>query len=170
MRLFAKRWMLDSLLATALVFAVPQAARAQDLGIAVGSSAPSAKVTTLDGKEVDLSQHLGKGVVVMEFWATWCPNCQELEPTLLNVLKKYDKQVQFIGVAVSVNQNPTRVKAYVDKHGLPGVQVFDTKGNATGAYDVPATSYVVVVNKAGKVVYTGLGGKQDLEAAIKKAL
>jgi thiol-disulfide isomerase/thioredoxin len=106
----------------------------------------------------------------MEFWATWCPNCQELEPSLLSVLKKYDKQVQFIGVAVSVNQNPARVKAYVDKHGLPGVHVFDTKGNATGAYDVPATSYVVVVNKAGKVVYTGLGGKQDLEAAIKKAL
>ena len=47
---------------------------------------------------------------------------------------------------------------------------FDTKGEATGAYDAPATSYVVVFNKAGKVVYTGLGGKQDLEAAIKKAL
>ena len=170
MRLFAKRWMLHSLVASALVLAAPRAARAQDLGIAVGSSAPSAKVTTLDGKEVDLSQYLGKGVVVMEFWATWCPNCQELEPTLLSVLKKYDKQVQFIGVAVSVNQNPTRVKAHVDKHGLPGVQVFDTKGSATGAYDVPATSYVVVVNKAGKVVYTGLGGKQDLDAAIRKAL
>ena len=123
MRLFAKRWMLDSLLAAALVFVAPQAVRAQDLGIAVGSSAPSAKVTTLDGQEVDLSQHLGKGVVVMEFWATWCPNCQELEPTLLNVLKKYDKQVQFIGVAVSVNQNPTRVKAYVDKHGLLDIGV-----------------------------------------------
>ena len=165
----AKHLVLDSLLATALVFAAPQVARAQDLGIEVGSSAPGAKVTTLDGKEIDLSQYLGKGVVVMEFWATWCPNCQELEPSLLNVLKKYG-QVQFVGVAVSVNQNPTRVKAYVEKHGLPGIHVFDTKGNATGAYDVPATSYVVVVNKAGKVVYTGLGGKQDLEAAIKKAL
>jgi len=52
----------------------------------------------------------------------------------------------------------------------PGDYYFDTKSNATGAYDVPATSYVVVINKAGKVVYTGLGGKQDLEAAIKKAL
>ena len=62
------------------------------------------------------------------------------------------------------------MKAFVEKHGLPGDQFFDTKGNATGAYDVPATSYVVVINKAGKVVYTGLGGKQDLEAAIKKAL
>ena len=166
----ARRWVLDSLFATALVFAAPQVARAQDLGIEVGSSAPGAKVTSLDGKEVELAQYLGKGVVVMEFWATWCPNCQELEPALLNVLKKYQGQVQFIGVAVSVNQNPARVKAYVEKHGLPGIHFFDTKGNATGAYDAPATSYVVVVNKAGKVVYTGLGGKQDLEAAIKKAL
>jgi predicted transcriptional regulator len=62
------------------------------------------------------------------------------------------------------------VRAYVAKHGIPGDQVFDTKGNATGAYDVPATSYVVVIDRTGKVVYTGLGGDQDLEKAIKKAL
>jgi len=144
--------------------------RAQDVGLEIGTPAPSAKVHTLDGKEVDLSSYIGKGVVVMEFWATWCPNCAELEPTLLNVLKKYDKQVTFVGVAVSVNQSPARVKAYVEKHKMPGEHVFDTKGNATGAYDAPATSYVLVINKAGKVVYTGLGGKQNLDAAIKKAL
>jgi peroxiredoxin len=78
--------------------------------------------------------------------------------------------VKFVGMAVSVNQSPERVKAFVEKHGLPGDQYFDTKGNATGAYDVPATSYVVVINKAGKIVYTGLGGRQNLDAAIKKAL
>ena len=163
----AKAWGL--VLATMLI-AAPARAHAQDLGIEVGSTAPSAKVQTLDGKEADLSQYFGKSVVVIEFWATWCPNCKELEPTLLQVLKKYDKQVKFVGVAVSVNQNAERVKAYVEKHALPGDHVFDNKGNATGAYDAPATSYVVVVNKAGKVVYTGLGGKQNLEAAIKKAL
>ncbi len=38
------------------------------------------------------------------------------------------------------------------------------------AYDVPATSFVVVINKGGKVVYTGLGGQQNLDAAIRKAL
>jgi peroxiredoxin len=84
--------------------------------------------------------------------------------------KKYGAQVKFIGIAVSVNETPEKVKAFVEKHGLPGEHFFDTKGNASGAYDAPATSYVVVVNKAGKVVYTGLGGKQDLETAIKKAL
>jgi thiol-disulfide isomerase/thioredoxin len=168
-----ERWNARVALASivALVLAAaPTRAWSQDLGIEVGSTAPSAKVHTLDGKEADLSQYTGKTPVVMEFWATWCPNCKELEPTLLEAAKKYGTQVKFVGVAVSVNETPERVKAFVAKHGLPGDQYFDTKGNATGAYDVPATSYVVVINKAGKVVYTGLGGKQNLEAAIKKAL
>lgn len=149
---------------------VPALSQAQDLGIEVGSAAPAARLHTLDGKETDLAQYIGKTPVVMEFWAIWCPNCKELEPALLAAAKKYDKQVKFLGIAVSVNQSPEKVKAFVAKHGLPGDQLFDTKGNATGAYDVPATSYVVVLNKAGKVVYTGLGGKQNIEAAIRKAL
>lgn len=150
--------------------ATPAKAWSQDLGIEIGSVAPTAKVHTLDGKEADLSQYTGKTPVLMEFWATWCPNCAELEPTIVAAAKKFGTQIKFVGVAVSVNESPARVKAFVAKHGLPGDQYFDTKGDATGAYDVPATSYVVVLNKAGKVVYTGLGGKQNLEAAIKKAL
>ena len=149
---------------------VPSVLRAQDLGIEVGATAPAAKVFTLDGKEANLSQYIGKTAVVMEFWAVWCPNCKELEPAMHAAAKKYGAQVKFVGVAVSINESPERVKAYVAKYGLAGDQYFDTKGEASGAYDVPATSYVVVINKAGKIVYTGLGGKQDLEAAIKKAL
>lgn len=156
--------------ALTMTLAAPREVAAQDLGIELGSTAPGAKVATLDGKDADLSGYIGKMPVVMEFWATWCPNCKELEPTLLSVAKKYAGQVRFIGVAVSVNETPDRVKTFVEKHGLPGDQFFDTKGNATGAYDVPATSYVVVLDKKGKVVYTGLGGKQDLDAAIKKAM
>ena len=143
---------------------------AQDIGLQVGSAAPAASVQTLDGKTVDLAQYVGKTPVLMEFWATWCSNCKELEPAMKSLHQKYGSRVAFLGVAVSVNQSPERVKAYVEKHGLPWTQLFDRKGEATGAYDVPATSYVVVVDKAGKVVYTGLGGKQDLESALRKAL
>ena len=155
---------------TTLGFAPVRGALAQDIGIEIGAQAPGASVETLDGKQVDLSQYLGKGPVLIEFWATWCPNCRELEPHLKAVHAKYGNQVKFIGVSVSVNQSPDRVKAYVAKHGVPGDQLFDRAGKATGAYDVPATSYVVVLDKSGKVVYTGLGGDQDLEKAIKKAM
>ena len=153
-----------------LGFAPARRALAQDSGIEIGARAPGAAVETLDGKKVDIAQYVGKAPVFIEFWATWCPNCRELEPHLKAVHAKYGNQVKFIGVSVSVNQSPDRVKAYVAKHGIPGDQLFDRNGAATGAYDVPATSYVVVLDKSGKVVYTGLGGDQDLEKAIKKAL
>lgn len=143
---------------------------AQDIGLELGTAAPTAKVETLDGKPADLSTYVGKTPVLLEFWATWCANCHELEPTMKAMHAKYGKRMSFVGVAVSVNQSPERVKAYVAKHKLPWIQVFDRRGEASGAYDAPATSYVVVLNRKGEVVYTGLGGKQDLEAAIKKAL
>jgi thiol-disulfide isomerase/thioredoxin len=108
--------------------------------------------------------------VLMEFWATWCPNCKELEPTMQAMNTKYGSKIAFVGVAVSVNQNPALARKYVDKHKLRWTQLYDTKGTATEAYDVPATSYVVLVDKNGKVVYTGVGGKQDLEKAIQKVM
>lgn len=152
-----------------IVAAAVSPLRAQESGIPVGNVAPGAKLETLDGKPAELKEYLGKLPVVMEFWATWCPNCKELEPAMLAVQKKYAGKVQFVGVAVSVNESPELVRRYVDKHGLAGVQFYDRKGTAIDAYDVPATSFVVVISKAGKVVYTGLGGTQDLEAAIAKA-
>ena len=144
--------------------------QAQEIGIAVGAVAPAAKLETLDGKPADLSQFIGKGPVVIEFWATWCPSCKELEPAMLAAQKKYAGKVQFVGVAVSVNESPELVRRYTQKHGLAGAQFYDRKGIAIDAYDVPATSFVVVVGKNGRVVYSGLGGKQDLDAAIRKAL
>lgn len=145
-------------------------AAAQDIGLELGSKPGAATVETLDGTSVDLAQYVGKKPVLMEFWATWCGNCTALEPTMLAMHKKYGTQVEFLGIAVSINQSVPRVKAYVAKHQLPWTQLYDRKGEAGGAYDVPATSYVVVLDKTGKVVYTGLGGSQDLESALKKAI
>jgi thiol-disulfide isomerase/thioredoxin len=155
-------------LAAFVFIAAPLAA--QESGIAVGSKAPSAKLETLDGKPADIGAFLGKGPVLIEFWATWCENCRDLEPAMLAAQKKYAGKVEFVGVAVSVNQSPELVRRYVAKHGLTGTQLYDRKGASIDAYEVPATSFVVVINKAGKIVYSGLGGKQDLDAAIKKAL
>lgn len=157
------------LLALALLLA-PLSLRAQEAGIPVGSHAPAATVQSLDGKPVDLGQWVGKTPVLLEFWATWCSNCKELEPAMVAAQKKYGARVKFIAVAVSVNQSRELVRRFVTKHALPAEVLFDRTGAATDAYDVPATSYVVVLDRAGKVVYTGLGGTQDLEVAIGKAL
>ena len=145
-------------------------AGAQGVGLDLGSPGPAAAVVTLDWKAANLSSYVGKGPVLFEFWATWCENCRELMPTMKAVEEKYSKQIKFVAVAVSVNQTPERVKAFLEKYPMAMDVFFDRDGHATDVYDAPATSYIVVLDKAGKVVYTGVGGKQNVEAAIKKAL
>jgi len=161
------------LLAAGVLFvsALPASAiAAQDLGIKVGATAPGAPVETLDGKATDLATLLAGRTTVMEFWATWCPNCKQLEPTIAAAHAKYADRVQFIAVAVSLNQSVERVKAYQQRYKLPFTFVYDRRGDASEAYDAPATSYIVIVNAAGKVTYTGVGGRQDLDTAIAAAL
>jgi thiol-disulfide isomerase/thioredoxin len=161
-----------SILAAAMLVASAALAPldAQAIGLPIGTVAPAAAVQTLDGKPVDLKQYIGKTPVVIEFWATWCPNCKDLEPTFQALARKYGSRVRLLGVAVSMNQSPARVKAYAEKHALPLEVLWDHDGIATDVYSAPATSYVVVVDTAGKVVYTGLGGKQDLDAVVAKLL
>jgi thiol-disulfide isomerase/thioredoxin len=158
------------LVPTAVVAMTPSRARAQDGGIEVGAHAPSATVRTLDGKIVDLSSIIGPGPAVVEFWAAWCPNCKELEPALTAAQSKYGSQVRFVTVAVAINESMERVQKHVAAHKIPGTVVYDAQGNAAGAYDAPATSYVVVIDRTGRVAYTGVGGTQDVDAAIKKVL
>lgn len=161
---------MKKILVALLIAGFAPTAGAQDLGIQVGKRAPAAMVKDLAGKPVDLGSYVGKTPMLIEFWATWCGNCRHLEPSLLAAQKKYGKKVRFIGVAVSVNQSPERVKLYAARHKLTHQILFDDAGDATDKYEVPATSYIVVINKKGNVVYTGLGGDQNIEAALKKAL
>ena len=166
-----RNMILRAAVALALVaLAAAPAAAQDDVGLPLGTQAPNPAVFTLDGRPANLGAYIGKTPMLIEFWATWCPNCRELRPTMDAMAAKYGKQIQFVGIAVSVNENPARVKAFVAKYHLPGINFFDTNGDASDKYAAPATSYVVVVNKAGRVVYTGVGGSQDLEAAIRKAL
>jgi len=155
--------------AAAIVALAAAPAAAQDLGIAVGEKAPGGPLETLTGQTVDLASYLGKQPTVIEFWATWCGNCKQLEPALRAAHAKYGTTVRFVTVAVSVNQSIQRVKAWQRANTMPGDMLYDRKGTVSGAYDVPATSYVVVADKTGKIVYTGVGGTQNIDAAIAKA-
>lgn len=138
-------------------------------GIVVGASAPAVVVTDIAGNQVRVAPKLGQPMLI-EFWATWCEFCERLEPTMKAVNAKYGKQVQFAAIAVNVNQSPARVVKHVKQRSLTYPVYYDASGKATQAYEVAATSFVVIIDKHGKVAYTGVGDKQDLDAAIKKVL
>lgn len=164
---------LKTLAIAAAVFAlspVNAVVNGQDLGLPLGSKPRATTVHTLDGKAVDLSRYIGKTPVLIEFWAMWCSNCRELMPALTAAEKKFGDRVKFVVLAVAINQSPERVRKYMAAHPQKHETLFDTEGKAAAEFDAPATSYVVILDRAGRVVYTGLGGKQDLEKGLAKAL
>ena len=142
--------------------------RAQESGIAVGSAAPAVSVRDLDGNTVDLGQYIGKKPMLLEFWATWCELCEQLLPRVRGAQAMYGSAVEFIGINVTVNQTPARVRRYLQEHQPPFRTLYDDEGASTRAYQVPATSYVVIIDRAGKVAYTGSGGTQDLDTPLRR--
>jgi thiol-disulfide isomerase/thioredoxin len=166
----SSRFIPTAVAAIALLAGTSLTVGAQGVGLPIGTTAPGAAVQSLDGKAVDLAQYVGKTPVVLEFWATWCPLCKKLEPALEIARQKYAGRVTFVSVGVNNNQTPEKQKAYAAEKQIGGEFVFDKDGNAVSAYKAPHTSYLVVIDAAGKVAYTGVGGDQDVAAAVAKGV
>jgi len=152
----------------ALGLGSPGGAVAQDdeLGIVIGTRPEAVTIEDLDGRPVDLDQFIGKKPVLLEFWATWCPLCAALFPRIEAAHARFGNQVEFVVVAVAVNQSQRTIKRHLTRHPMPFRVLWDANGQAVRAFQAPSTSYVVVLDSAGRVAYTGLGAEQDIEAAL----
>ncbi len=170
----SRRTTLSALARSAVLLAgiaagVARGANAQDEdGLAVGTPAPVVAIHDLDRKTVDLGRYIGKRPVFLEFWATWCEVCAALLPHVRAMHAQFGDKVEFVGVNVSVNQTPARVRRYLAEHKPPFRTLYDDQGKSTRAYRVPTTSYVVIVDRHGRVAYTGSGADQRFDAVLRK--
>lgn len=137
------------------------------VSLAAGTVGPGAELEDLDGNPVDLSAYFVSEVpTLIEFWASWCENCEALQPQLDEIKATYGDQVNVIAVAVAVSQSLRRVRRHVEEHGASYPYLWDARGNAVRAYEAPTTSVVVILDGAGQVAYTGVGAGQDLVGAM----
>ena len=150
---------------------VPLSAQDEHIGIPIGATPPAVTIETLEGAPVDLGTVIGKKPVLLEFWATWCPLCEALFPKLEAAQRRYAGKIDVVIIAVAVNQTKRSIVRHLERHPMAFATVYwDTDGRATRAFQAPSTSYVVTLDAAGKVVYTGLGEEQDIEKAIRRAV
>ena len=113
------------------------------------------KYTAVDGTAVDLATMRGK-VVLVDFWATWCPPCRGEVPNVVAAYTKYHDQ-GFEIVGVSLDQNKDSLLAFTKEHGMVWPQYFDGKGwqNAIATnYGINSIPRMWLVNKQGMVVDT----------------
>ena len=158
---------LAALILAILAFGQTTAA-AQEISLALGTAAPSATMEDLDGNAVDILDYIEEGkATLIEFWASWCEQCEALQPQLDQIHAEMGERVNVVAVAVAVSQSQRRVKRHVEDHGIAYPYLWDDSGNGVKAYEIPGTSIVVILDAAGKVAYTGTGADQDLIGAVR---
>ena len=121
--------------------------------VKAGTHAPDFKMKTIDGKTFKLSQLKGK-TVVLDFWASWCPDCRKDAPEVVRMYKEYAPQgIEFVGVSMDTDVEAWRKAC--EQFGITYTQVSELKKfketDIAKAYGVKWIPSMVVIDKEGKV-------------------
>ena len=120
-----------------------------DTGVLLATSLPD-----LQGERRQVGEWRGK-VLVVNFWATWCKPCMFEMPEVKNIWKKY-KSDQFIIIGVSLDNNESELRSYLEREGITWPQYFDGKywnndiAVSYGVKSIPATFLVAAQRDEGK--------------------
>jgi thiol-disulfide isomerase/thioredoxin len=127
------------------------------------------KFTAVDGTKIDLSSMKGK-VVLIDFWATWCPPCRGEVPNVVAAYKKYhDKGFEIVGI--SLDSDKSALLAFTKEHDMTWPQYFDGAGwdnKISKGFGIDSIPAMWIVGKDGKVATTN--GRDDLAGQVDKLL
>ena len=148
---------------------VAQALEAMVNKIGVGDS-PELSATTLEGKEISLAEFKGK-VVLIDFWATWCPPCIEGLPEIKKAYHAY-KDKGFEIIAISLDQSIEPLEEFIAEEDLNWINVFDAdqKSSLADQFNVTSIPSLYLLDQEGKIVALNPRGEGVLEAELAKLL
>jgi len=135
--------------------------------------APDFVLERIDGKGAPLRLSELRGqVVLLDFWATWCPPCLAMMPTLHELYRDWHPRgAEFVGID-SDGPMATRedLRAFLTQNPFPYPVVLDDR-NAGGAYGVSSIPHLVVIGRDGRIVRVFVGGvgREQLDAALAAA-
>jgi peroxiredoxin len=121
-----------------------------------GFAAPNFTLQTQDDETVSLTDLRGQ-VVLVNFWATWCPPCRAEMPAIQHVYEQHKDQ-GFTVLAVDVQEGDAQVTAFADEQGLTFPILIDRDGSVAARYQVRAMPSTFFVDQAGVIREVTLGG------------
>lgn len=120
-----------------------------------GETAPTFSASDIEGGEFRLQDFRGE-VVVLNFWATWCPQCEDEIPAFETVWREVAAEgVQFVGVAM--NDSASAVSAVANEQGITFPLIVEEESQITSAYGVTAVPETFIIDQDGNVAFIHIG-------------
>ena len=162
--IYRPNMLLSSALALSVIL-MTSCTTSKDDSAMIGQPAPSFTLSDLAGNEFGLEQARGN-VVLIDFWATWCPPCLRALPHIQAIHAKFDgKGLIVLGIN---NEDPAKVAQFATDKGLTFRTLSDPSGGVFDAYDVEGIPTTVLIDAEGVVrrVYVGYTAEEELLSAL----
>ncbi len=132
--------------------------------------APALKLKDIEGKSHDLAKLRGK-VVLINFWATWCPPCRREMPSMERLAQRFKGQ-PFVVLAVDVGEDPDTIETFTSQLDttLTFPILLDTRSHAMRAWPVAGLPTTFLVDKKGRIVASAIGGREFDHPEMVKAV
>lgn len=114
-----------------------------------GEASVDVTINDLEGKTVTLSQFKGK-VVILNFWATWCPPCREEMPSMDALYQKF-KGKDLVMLAASIDENPKTVSDFMKKNNYTMPAYHDPNKKAGSVYGITGVPETFIIGKNGMI-------------------
>ncbi len=128
---------------------------------------PSIEIETITGQKLNLSDLKGK-IVLINFWATWCPPCREEMPYFEEIYRRY-REKGFTIIAVSVDANENFVKDFVKDYDISFPVSMDKEG-LSDMFGVSSLPMSFLYDESGKLIKRKIGAYFSLEEDLKELL
>jgi thiol-disulfide isomerase/thioredoxin len=112
--------------------------------------APNFRITTFQGQDLSLKQFAGK-IVVLDFWATWCPPCRESVPELRDLTRKYDPS-KLVLISISADEDDSAWRQFITDQKMAWPQYRDADKRLTTAFTVRAYPTYLVIDGDGVII------------------
>ena len=145
--------------------------QAERSALMIGDQTPRVTLPDASGVRVTIPDDLKGKVVVIHFWADWCPHCTKEMPVLDSLFDQYRNQGLLV-VGVNVKQTPDIVQAYGKRLHLSFPLLLDADGKTAQRYDVTVLPRTFFIDRQGNIRYKlhGEAAEEDLRSLILKTL
>ena len=133
--------------------------------------APLFTLKTIKGEKYSLAQNLGKGPIVVSFWATWCGPCILEMKNMKKIYEKYaPRGVQMLSISVDDNKSQPQIQSLVHSFSFPYTILLDANKEVYKSFHVSSVPQLFILDATGKIIYNHTGYQKGDEKSVEEII